>query len=125
MVSLSASIRTKPEWWIKRNDPEIRAKWKAEALDTTLVWVIGPNELIPMQSAQVLIESRNEAEEVTDEPADDGQWSDVPIHEDRPGTDPDLIVKLNERQVEYVLDELDGYAKLRDETLGIQVNFCP
>ncbi|KAG9123252.1 hypothetical protein FRC07_015187 [Ceratobasidium sp. 392] len=32
MVRLSASLRSKPQWWIKYANPEIRARWKAEAL---------------------------------------------------------------------------------------------
>lgn len=36
--------------------------------------------------------------------------------------DDDVVhVTLTEKQADYVLDELDGYAKLVDETTGIQV----
>lgn len=31
-------------------------------------------------------------------------------------------VSLSERQIDYVMNELDGYAKLRDEATGIQVS---
>lgn len=32
MTRLSAEIRRKPSWWTKFRDPEILARWKAEAL---------------------------------------------------------------------------------------------
>lgn len=32
MQSLSYEIRSKPDWHTKRKDPDIRAKWRAEAL---------------------------------------------------------------------------------------------
>ncbi|GAA6040319.1 hypothetical protein JCM8097_009419 [Rhodosporidiobolus ruineniae] len=33
MFGLSDAIRSKPEWWIKRKDAAIRAKWKREAME--------------------------------------------------------------------------------------------
>lgn len=32
MIDLSYALRSKPFWWIKYKDPDICAKWKAEAL---------------------------------------------------------------------------------------------
>jgi hypothetical protein len=32
MMKLSATLRDKPSWWTKYKDPEIRSKWKEEAL---------------------------------------------------------------------------------------------
>jgi hypothetical protein len=92
MGHLSASIRRKHEWWIKRKDPVILSKWKEEALATTMVWNKRTNSLEPLSA----VEARGEV-------------------------DQESIVKLNEKQVEYVLKELDGYEKLRDEERGIQV----
>lgn len=63
MCALSATLRNKPEWWRKASEPEIRAKWKVEA----------------------------------------------------------VAQGLSEAQVEYALDELKGYAALRDEVTGIEV----
>ena len=31
MCALSAVLRSKPQWWIKHMDPDIRARWMAEA----------------------------------------------------------------------------------------------
>lgn len=36
MCALSAALREKPEWWRKFKDPEIRARWEAEALQQGL-----------------------------------------------------------------------------------------
>ncbi|KAG8931055.1 hypothetical protein FRC02_003286 [Tulasnella sp. 418] len=69
MFRLSASLRAKPDWWTKYKNPEIRSKWKSEALEQNVL---------------------------------DGH--------------------LTEREVDYVLDELDGYARLRDEETGAQVS---
>ncbi|TDL19428.1 hypothetical protein BD410DRAFT_727256, partial [Rickenella mellea] len=69
MVALSANIRSKPDWWNKFKDPVIRARWKAEALSSTM-----------------------------------------------------LKLTLSEAQVEYVLEELEGYRRLLDEVSGIQVS---
>ncbi|QRV77245.1 hypothetical protein RhiJN_05260 [Ceratobasidium sp. AG-Ba] len=33
MVALSRTLRSKPSWWTKFRDPEILAKWRAEALE--------------------------------------------------------------------------------------------
>lgn len=65
MVRLSATLRTKPSWWSKFRDPEIRARWKGEAL------------------AQAQL--------------------------------------MGDQHVEYVLNELEGYAALRDEASGAEV----
>ena len=32
MCALSAAIRAKPNWWIKAHDPDIRSKWREEAI---------------------------------------------------------------------------------------------
>ena len=32
MTTLSATLRSKPDWWIKCRDQDILAKWRAEAL---------------------------------------------------------------------------------------------
>ena len=92
MGHLSASIRRKPEWWIKRKDTAILAKWKEEALATTMVWNKWSNALEPL----TVVQARGEVDE-------------------------DSIVRLNEKEVEYVLQELEGYEALRDEKTGMQV----
>lgn len=94
MGHLSASIRRKPEWWIKRRDPTILAKWKEEALATTMVW----NKMTNNLESLAMVEARGEV-------------------------DDDSVVKLNEKEVEYVLQELEGYELLRDEETGVQVKF--
>ena len=35
MCALSATLRSKPKWWTKYTDPEIRARWKQEAAGAT------------------------------------------------------------------------------------------
>ena len=35
MCALSATLRSKPKWWTKYTDPEIRARWKQEAVSAT------------------------------------------------------------------------------------------
>ncbi|KAG8925471.1 hypothetical protein FRC02_009635 [Tulasnella sp. 418] len=37
MSILSASLRSKPSWWIKYRDPSIRSKWKSEALEQVVL----------------------------------------------------------------------------------------
>ena len=98
MVKLSAAIRSKPTWWEKYKDPEIRARWKAEALGSKFVWIEAATMLVPFEGHEQYMKD-----------AQEGITLD------------DLIVILTEKQVEYVLDELDGYAKLRDEKTGIEV----
>lgn len=65
MLQLSTTLRSKPSWWTKCHDPEILAKWRAEAL------------------AQAN--------------------------------------RMRESHIDYVLQELEGYAKLRDEESGAEV----
>ncbi|KIY66110.1 hypothetical protein CYLTODRAFT_399294 [Cylindrobasidium torrendii FP15055 ss-10] len=72
MCALSTTLREKERWWEKVKDKDIRAKWRAEALEQ------GQDKANP-------------------------KWS------------------LTEGMVDYVLDELDGYAKLRDEATGIEL----
>ncbi|KAI5121389.1 hypothetical protein M0805_001202 [Coniferiporia weirii] len=101
MVKLSASIRSKPEWWLKYKKPEIRAKWTEEALATKMVWIERATMLVPYEGAREMFPDAVIGDSYTFE---------------------ESVVQLNEKQVEYVLDELDGYAKLRDEETGIQVS---
>ena len=35
MCALSATLRSKPKWWTKYTDSEIRARWKQEAVGAT------------------------------------------------------------------------------------------
>ena len=93
MCALSASIRRKPDWWTKRLQPEIRAKWRKEALSTRMYWNERANELVPLEVARAKHSELND----------------------------NYIVQINEHQVDYVLDELERYARLRDEEPGIQV----
>ncbi|QRV77269.1 hypothetical protein RhiJN_05284 [Ceratobasidium sp. AG-Ba] len=65
MLQLSYALRSKPFWWSKFRDPEIAAKWRAEAL--------------------------------------------AQAH------------RMKERHIDYVLQELDGYANLRDGESGVEV----
>jgi hypothetical protein len=92
MGHLSARIRHKQEWWIKRKDQDILNKWREEALATTMVWNKRANSLESLS----VVEARGDV-------------------------DQESLVRLNVKQVEYVLKELDGYEKLRDEGRGIQV----
>ncbi|KAJ6632478.1 hypothetical protein B0H10DRAFT_1977475 [Mycena sp. CBHHK59/15] len=70
MYQLSWALRSKPEWQRKTADPEIRAKWRKEALEQ-------------QQSVE-------------------------------PGN------KMTEKMIDYVLAELDGYAKIADNEKGIE-----
>ncbi|KAJ7074554.1 hypothetical protein C8F01DRAFT_1100908 [Mycena amicta] len=75
LLALSWTLRSKPEWQRKAADPEIRAKWRAEAM--------------------------KQAEEgEKSEFIDDGF--------------------LDEKMIDYVLAELDGYAKIADNERGIE-----
>lgn len=68
VCQLSDALRKKPEWWIKKNNETIRAKWKFEALEQEI-----------------------------------------------------LGGKLTAAEVDYVLDELEGYNQLRDSGSGAEV----
>lgn len=70
MSRLSYTLRSKPSWWTKYQNPDIRAKWEDEALNLDL----------------------------------DGEG-----------------LKFSPSEVKYVLDELAGFAALREEETGIQV----
>ncbi|TDL19429.1 hypothetical protein BD410DRAFT_900277 [Rickenella mellea] len=96
MVRLSAYIRSKPDWWLKYKDPVIRNRWKAEALNSTMVWITEKSLLVPLVQAPALCRNGR--------------------------VDPELKVTLSEAQVEYVLGELGGYDRLLDEPSGIQVS---
>ncbi|KAJ7086428.1 hypothetical protein B0H15DRAFT_349221 [Mycena belliarum] len=74
MYELSWALRSKPEWQRKAADPEIRAKWRKEALEQKLV----------------------------------------------SGDDGDVQTVLTEKMVDYVLAELEGYAKISDNEKGIE-----
>ncbi|KAI5121387.1 hypothetical protein M0805_001200 [Coniferiporia weirii] len=106
MVKLSASIRSKPDWWVKYKDPNIRAKWREEALATKMVWIERATMLVPYEGAREMFPGA-----VFPGAATLNSF-----------TFDESVVQLNEKQTEYVLDELDGYAKLRDEETGIQVS---
>lgn len=95
MIKLSASIRTEPGWRIKYKDALIRATWKAEALKQSFTWIERATMLVPKEDEEQFI----------------AKVDDDVVH-----------VRLTEKQADYVLDELDGYAKLLDETTGIQVS---
>ncbi|KAL5529747.1 hypothetical protein ACEPAG_5732 [Sanghuangporus baumii] len=97
MVKLSTSIRSKPEWWKKYKDPEIRTRWREEALHTEMAWIESATMLVSLDEAPQHFTAGSRNEE-------------------------DSVVKLSKKEVDYVLDELDGYAKLRDEETGMQVS---
>jgi len=63
MCSLSATLRNKPQWWVKFKDEAIVAKWRMEAIDQG----------------------------------------------------------LDTKQVNYVLAEMEDYARMRDEKSGAEV----
>lgn len=52
MIKLSASIRAKPEWWIKYKDAGIRARWKAEALEQKFRWIEAATMLVPYEDRE-------------------------------------------------------------------------
>ncbi|KAG8889669.1 hypothetical protein FRB99_003966, partial [Tulasnella sp. 403] len=68
MLSISYALRSKPNWWKKYRQPDVRAKWKKEAMAVEF----------------------------------------------------DHGVKLREEEVDYVLDELYGFHKMRDDTTGVE-----
>lgn len=37
MQRLSYALRSKPSWWTKYKNPEIRAKWKTEAIEQEIL----------------------------------------------------------------------------------------
>lgn len=98
MVKLSAAIRSKPRWWDKFRVPEIRAKWKEEAVKSKSVWIEAATMLVPFEEHEQFMEEARE---------------NICLD--------DLIVVLSEKQVDYVLDELEGYAELRNDDSGIEV----
>ncbi|KAG9021160.1 hypothetical protein FS837_007521, partial [Tulasnella sp. UAMH 9824] len=67
MIELSYALRSKPSWWTKIKDPDIRSKWREEASEQTI---------------------RGD--------------------------------KLGEDEIDWVLDELEDYATMRDDATGIQ-----
>ncbi|KAJ6542721.1 hypothetical protein B0H19DRAFT_1171611 [Mycena capillaripes] len=77
MYELSWTLRSKPDWQRKAADPEIRAKWRQEALE---------------QAA-----AADASEETSLE---------------------DCL--MTEKMIDYVLAELDGYAKIADNERGIE-----
>ena len=48
MCALSAVLRSKPEWWTKYTDPDIRSRWKAEAVGAPV-----PYGEIPLKEDEV------------------------------------------------------------------------
>ena len=94
MVRLSAGIRAKQEWWKKYKNRDIRAKWKAEAFEQRLTWIEAATMLVPYEDRDRYLKGAH-------------------THT--------VDVKLEEKQIDYVLDELDGYDKLRDDATGIEV----
>ncbi|GEM08961.1 hypothetical protein Rt10032_c06g2978 [Rhodotorula toruloides] len=89
MMARSYSIRSKPDWRRKYLDPEIRAKWRQEALSTEL-------------------EDRVFAER----PKESGMGYDREAEElERP--------RLTEKMVDHVLDELTLHDEMFKETGGI------
>ena len=46
MVILSADIRSRANWWDKYKDPEIRSKWRAEAVGRKFVWIEAETMLV-------------------------------------------------------------------------------
>ncbi|GJE86998.1 DUF4246 domain-containing protein [Phanerochaete sordida] len=48
MYALSATIRAKPSWWTKAQDPEIRARWRSEAIGAPV-----PHGNIPLTEDEV------------------------------------------------------------------------
>ena len=48
MKALSATLRAKPGWHVKCTDPEIRARWKSEALASKV-----PHGEIPLNEDEV------------------------------------------------------------------------
>ncbi|KAJ7912500.1 hypothetical protein B0H13DRAFT_2007003 [Mycena leptocephala] len=78
MYELSWAIRSKPEWQRKAADPEIRERWRREALE---------------QAAAASASQENSE---------------------------DVHVCLTDKMIDYVLAELDGYAKIADNERGIE-----
>ncbi|KAG8901221.1 hypothetical protein FRB99_005476 [Tulasnella sp. 403] len=68
MSGISYALRSKPNWWEKYRQPDIRAKWKDEAMAIEF----------------------------------------------------DHGMKLRGEEVDYVLDELDGFHKMRDDATGVE-----
>ncbi|KAF7328873.1 hypothetical protein MVEN_02517000 [Mycena venus] len=83
MHELSWTLRSKPDWQRKAADPEIRRKWRQEALE----------------------QQATSAEDDAAESNEDDDSSEV---------------RLTEKMIDYVLAELDGYAKIADNARGIE-----
>ena len=91
MLALSYALRQKPDWARKLADPAVRARWRAEALETT-------NEHVQFASR---------------EGDDNGAGGYETVEVERP--------RLTEGMVDYVLDELALHAKALDDPRGIRV----
>ncbi|BGP63401.1 hypothetical protein NBRC10512_000259 [Rhodotorula toruloides] len=90
MMALSYSIRSKPNWQRKYRDPEIRAKWRHEALNTEL---------------------EDRAYAGRPEESEEHYYDREVENLERP--------RLTEKMVDYVLDELAWHDEMLKQTCGV------
>jgi hypothetical protein len=103
MYELSWTLRSKPDWQRKYADPEIRDKWRQEAL-----------EQIALDAAKVSADDDSDSGAV-------GYLTENMVRcISELGT---LRAQVSFAQVDYVLAELGGYAKIVDAERGIEVCF--
>ena len=91
MCALSHRIREKPNWWEKVKDRAVVEEWREEALQ--------------------------EEEEDDEAPS----WNLTPAMVNLATFEPVSRVTLTLVKINYVLEELHGYASLRDPKTGLEV----
>lgn len=99
MCALSNHIREKPNWWEKVKDETIVEKWRQEAMK------------------QQEDEDREASRKMSSEMVSRDGEQVIPFY----GC---LSSLISMSQIKYVLEELHGYAELRDSETGIEVRKC-
>ncbi|KAF7328872.1 hypothetical protein MVEN_02516900 [Mycena venus] len=135
MYELSWALRSKPDWQRKAADPEIRRKWRQEALeqqaasaeddaaeedaaeDDTAEDDAVDDDVVEDDAAEG---DEDDAGEEDDTAEDDAVEDDAAEGDEDDEDDDSSEVRLTEKMIDYVLAELDGYAKIADNTRGIE-----
>ncbi|KAJ7902875.1 hypothetical protein B0H14DRAFT_2667939 [Mycena olivaceomarginata] len=132
MYELSWTLRSKPDWQRKAADPEILRKWRQEALEQAGIAeasnesaaapgdsVAAPKDSATKDSATAPKDS-NAASDDSDGASDDSDGASDDSDGASDASEEDLVVHLSEKMIDYVLAELDGYAKIADNERGIE-----
>ncbi|GAA6023984.1 hypothetical protein JCM10207_006843 [Rhodosporidiobolus poonsookiae] len=127
MLALSYEIRSKPDWHLKYRDPDIRAKWRKEALEAApavrTVLEDPPARHRVEASPPAHLQAKDAEEDSEDEDDYRGVDSDENWEYEHPGPrDEQELTRLSEKMVDYVLDELAWHEEqLKDES-GIRLS---